>query len=90
LLRYDYIPDVLEKRAPHREGHIDMAKKAVGDGLLLSAGPTFPVGEDVPIGALFIFTDLDAAKKFVEEDPYTLNGIVTKHSIEEWNIVVQK
>ncbi len=37
-----------------------------------------------------MFTDLAAAQQFVEQDPYVSNGIVTGHSIEEWNVVVQK
>ena len=90
LLRYDYIPDVLEKRAPHREGHLALAKKLIAEGKCLSGGPTGEPGMQIPKGALFIFTDLEAAKNFVTEDPYTQNGIVTRHSIEEWNVVVQK
>ena len=90
LLRYDYIPDVLEKRGPYREGHLDLAKKMIAEGTCLSGGPTGEKGMEVPSGALFIFTDFDAAKLFVDEDPYTQNGIVTGHSIEEWNVVVQK
>ena len=90
LLRYDYIPDVLEKRGPYREGHLDLAKRLIDDGRCLSGGPTGPANMEVPTGALFIFTDHDAAKTFVEQDPYVSNGIVTGHSIEEWNVVVQK
>lgn len=90
LLKYDYIPDVLEKRGPYREGHLNLAKKLIEEGKCLSGGPTGEPGMDVPSGALFIFTDFDSAKLFAEEDPYTQNGIVTGHSIEEWNVVVQK
>ncbi|CAB9506070.1 YCII-related domain [Seminavis robusta] len=90
LLHYDYIPDVLEKRGPYREGHLDLAKKLIAEGTCLSGGPTGEPGMEVPSGALFIFTDLEAAQLFVKEDPYTQNGIVTGHSIKEWNVVVQK
>jgi uncharacterized protein YciI len=90
LLRYSYIPDVLEKRGPYRDGHLGLAKKLIAEGKCLSGGPTGEPGMEVPTGALFIFTDLDAAEMFVNEDPYTQNGIVTGHSIEEWNVVVQK
>ena len=90
LLKYDYIPDVLEKRGPFREGHLGLAKKLIGEGKCLSGGPTGEPGAEVPTGALFVFTDLDSAKLFVEQDPYVSNGIVTGHSIEEWNVVVQK
>ena len=90
LLKYDYIPDVLEKRGPYREGHLDLAKKLIAEGKCLSGGPTGEPNMEVPTGALFIFTELEAAQLFVKEDPYTQNGIVTSHSIEEWNVVVQK
>ncbi|KAL7480323.1 hypothetical protein ACHAW6_006022 [Cyclotella cf. meneghiniana] len=88
LLSYDYVPDVLEKRVPHREGHIGLAKDMVQQGLCVSGGPSCTPGDSVPSGALFIFTTKEAAKKFVAEDPYVSNGIVTGHEILEWNVVV--
>lgn len=90
LLKYDYIPDVLEKRGPFREGHLALAKKLIEEGTCLSGGPTSPPSMDVPTGALFLFTELESAKAFVAGDPYVEHGIVTGHSIEEWNVVVQK
>lgn len=90
LLRYEYIPDVLEKRGPFREGHLDLAKQLIAEGTCLSGGPTGDVGMQVPNGALFIFTTAEAANLFVEQDPYVSGGIVTGHTIEEWNVVVQK
>jgi len=88
LLSYDYIPDVLEKRGPFREGHIGLAKEMLEEGTCVSGGPSAVPGESVPNGALFIFTTKDAAEKFVAEDPYVSNGIVTGHSIAEWTVVV--
>mmetsp|Transcript_20792 Transcript_20792/g.30777 ORF Transcript_20792/g.30777 Transcript_20792/m.30777 type:complete len:130 (+) Transcript_20792:158-547(+) len=90
LLKYDYIPDVLEKRGPHREEHLGLAQKLVDEGRCLSGGPTGPVGMEVPTGALFIFTDQEAAQQFVKEDPYVSGGIVTGHVIQEYNVVLQK
>ena len=90
LLKYKYIPDVLEKRGPFREAHLGLAKQLIADGTCISGGPTAEPGAEVPTGALFIFTTEAAAKQFVEGDPYVSNGIVTKHSIEEWNVVVEK
>lgn len=90
LLRYDYIPDVLDKRGPYREGHLSIAQQMIDQGTCLSGGPTGPPEMEVPTGALFIFTEEEAAKTFVKEDPYVSNGIVTGHSIEEWNVVLQK
>ena len=90
LLRYDYVTDVLEKRGPYREGHLALAKEMIAAGKCLSGGPTGEVGMEIPKGALFIFTDADAAHEYVSRDPYVSGGIVTRHTIEEWNVVVQK
>lgn len=90
LLRYDYIPDVLEKRGPYREGHLGLAKQLIEEGKCVSGGPTSEVGMEVPTGALFIFTDEESAKAFVGADPYVSNGIVTGHTIQQWTVVVQK
>ena len=90
LLKYEYVPDVLEKRGPHRAGHLDLAKKMIAEDKCLSGGPTGEPNMEVPTGALFIFTDLEAAQTFVKADPYVEHGIVTGHSIEEWNVVVSK
>jgi uncharacterized protein YciI len=90
LLQYDYIPDVLEKRGPYREGHLNLAKELIMEGKCLSGGPTSEVGVEIPTGALFIFTDEESAKAFVLADPYVSNGIVTGHKIQQWTVVVQK
>jgi len=90
LLTYDYIPEVLEKRGPYRAGHLELAQKMIAENTCLSGGPIGEPEGEVPTGALFVFTDLDAAKAFVEGDPYVENGIVTGHRIQEWTVVVQK
>jgi len=56
----------------------------------LSGGPTGDVGMEVPSGALFVFTDEESAKAYVDSDPYVSNGIVTGHTIEEWNNILEK
>jgi len=89
LLHYDYVPDVLERRQPYREGHLNLAKDLVAEGRCLSGGPTGPPSMEVPTGALFVFADKDAAELFVQKDPYVANGIVTDHTIEEWSVVVE-
>ena len=38
----------------------------------------------LPVGALGIFTSRAAAEEFVAGDPFVINGVVGKHSIQEW------
>lgn len=88
VLSYDYVPDVLEKRGPHREGHLGLASLMIQEGACVSGGPTLVPGESVPKGAIFVFKTKDAAEKFITEDPYVSNGIVVSHTISEWNVLL--
>jgi|UniRef100_A0A8J9X3E7 uncharacterized protein YciI len=90
ILTYEYVPDVLEKRGPFRDEHLRLARDYVTENRAVAGGPTGAVGTNVPTGALFLFTDRDAAREFVARDPYVAHGIVTAHTIQEWNVVVQK
>mmetsp|Transcript_31577 Transcript_31577/g.65972 ORF Transcript_31577/g.65972 Transcript_31577/m.65972 type:complete len:131 (-) Transcript_31577:195-587(-) len=90
LLKYDYVPDILEKRGPYREGHLGLAQQLVNDGKCLAGGPVGPPSMEVPTGALFVFADEASAQQFAKDDPYMEAGLVTSHSIQEWNVVIEK
>ena len=85
-LRYDYAPDVLERRGPHRPAHLALAQEYLAAGKLLIAGAYDPPTD----GALFVFKVESAAEveAFVKRDPYVLNGVVTGHRLHPWNVVV--
>jgi uncharacterized protein len=89
VLTYRYIPDVLEKRGPFRAEHLGLAQDMARQGQCALGGPTTPLNTSVPTGAVFVFTDLESAQRFVQQDPYVANGIVTEHSIEEWTVAIQ-
>jgi uncharacterized protein YciI len=86
LLRYDYVSDVLERRGPHREGHLALLRRWKQEGRLVMAGT---VG-DPTSGALFVLRigDPDEAEAFVREDPYSRAGLVTAWRVEPWTVVV--
>lgn len=88
LLHYSYIPEVLEKRGPYREGHLGLAKDFAAKGKCLFGGPSGDVGVEVPKGALFVFTDEQSAKDYANNDPYVANGIVTDWHVEEWTVAI--
>ena len=88
LLFYDYVEDILERRAPHREAQLALADAANAAGsLLMAAALTEPLD-----GALFVFTadDRSVVEEFVERDPYVEQGLVTAWRIRPWNVVVGK
>lgn len=85
-LFYDYVADVLERRAPYRADHLAHARAWKDDGRLVMAGA---LGSP-PSGALFVFRLDDPAQidGFVAGDPYVAGGIVTAHRVVPWTVVV--
>lgn len=84
VLRYAYVPDILERRGPHREEHLALLRAAADRGEARLGGA---VG-DPPHGGLIVFTTPEAAAAFVAADPYVANGLVTSHEVEPWTVVV--
>jgi hypothetical protein len=86
ILFYDYVEDVVERRAPHREAHLALALRWKQDGRLVAGGA---VG-DPPHGGVLVFRVDDPADvaRFAGEDPYVVAGIVTGWRVEPWNVVV--
>ena len=84
-LHYEYVPDILERRAPHREAHLAHVREWEGSGRLLIAGAL----GDPPQGALFAFDveDPAAVEEFAAGDPYVEAGLVTGHRVEPWTVV---
>ena len=86
LLFYDYVNDIVERRAPFRQAHLALASEAHERGDLLMAGAlTEPVD-----GAVFVFTtdDSSVVEDFVARDPYVREGLVTAWRIRPWKVVI--
>ena len=85
LLLYDYPDDVLERRAPYRDGHLALIREWKEDGRVLLAGA---IGDPVHGGAFAFRVDDEAQiDEFMNADPYVQNGVITGHRVEPWNIV---
>jgi uncharacterized protein YciI len=86
LLLYDYVENIVERRAPHREQHLAYARRFKDDGRLVMAGA---IG-DPPHGAVLVFRAEDRAEveAFADGDPYVVAGLVTARRIEPWNVVI--
>jgi len=86
ILYYKYTDNFIEKRKPFREEHLKLAKTAFGKGEMTMAG----VFNDPPDSALLIFKgdESSVVDKFVKNDPYVKNGIVTQYKIKEWRVAL--
>lgn len=83
LLHYDYVADILEKRAPHREGHLAAIARFHAEGKMVIGGAA---GDPVR-GGLFVVRDAADAEAFMAADPYVAAGLVTAHRVEPWTVV---
>jgi len=85
LLFYDVAADYLTRRAEFREAHLAKAwaSHARGD-LVLGGALADPVD-----GAMLLFAGESrrVAEDFAREDPYVLNGLVTRWRVREWSTV---
>ena len=85
LLLYDFVENIVERRAPYREEHLKLARAAQGRNELLLGGAF----SDTVDGAVLVFRSdaASAVEEFVRQDPYVRNGLVTKWRIRPWNVV---
>ncbi|MDQ4129777.1 MAG: YciI family protein [Actinomycetota bacterium] len=79
---------MLERRAPHREGHLALVEGWAADERLVLAGAL----GDPPHGALFAFAVDDPAEveEFVGADPYVEAGLVVSRRMEPLNVVAHR
>lgn len=88
ILFYDYVSDYLERRSEFREQHMKLAKEYIDRGEFFLGGAF----ADPADGAALVFKgDSKAvAESFAKQDPYVLNGLVSKWHVREWTTVAGK
>jgi uncharacterized protein YciI len=86
LLFYDVVDDYLERRVPLREEHLGLARAAHERGELVMAGAF----DDPADGAALVWAteDPSVVEAFVQADPYVREGLVKRHRIRRWNVVI--
>ena len=85
LLFYDACDDYVERRAAFRALHLKHAWAAQERGELVLAGALAnPVD-----GAVLLFQGEtpEAVERFARQDPYVVNGLVTRWRVREWTTV---
>jgi uncharacterized protein YciI len=83
LLSYTYVPGIVERRAPHRDAHLELIRRYRSEGRLRAAGA---VGDPPHLGLLAFATTVDA-ETFMSEDPYAKAGLIEQWRIDPWTVV---
>ncbi len=84
VMIYETAVDGLPKAPLHYPAHRARVDDFHARGLLLMVGTFANPAE----GAMGIFTTREAAEAFIREDPFVLNGVVSKWTLREWNEVL--
>ncbi len=86
VLIYYVVDGYVSRRAPFREKHLRHAEDAHRRGELVLAGA---LGDPVD-RALLVFRGQDRSvpEGFARNDPYVVNGLVTRWEVQPWAVVI--
>jgi uncharacterized protein YciI len=76
-----YCENVLEKRAPYRQAHLEGLAAQKASGILITIGPT---QDTTKVFGIYEAEDEATVRKLIEADPYWQNGIWTDYEVKEW------
>jgi uncharacterized protein len=76
-----YCEDVVNKRTPYRQAHLDGLAIQKEQGILITIGPTKDLTK---VFAIYEAPDQETVCSLIENDPYWLNGIWTDYEVKEW------
>lgn len=81
VLFYESADDFMEKIPQYFAAHRARWQQFVNDGSLVGVGPF----EDPRMGSMGIFTTREAAEAFATEDPFVINGVVSRWHVRGWS-----
>lgn len=86
VLTYELVDDYLERRQAFRDEHLGLARTAHERGELVLAGALAEPADH----ALLVWAtdDPSVPQRFAEQDPYVANGLVTRWTVQPWNVVI--
>lgn len=77
----NYCENVLEKRAPYRDAHLQGLAAQKATGTLITLGPTKDLTK---VFGIYEAEDEATVRQWIEADPYWQNGIWTDYQVYEW------
>ncbi|MCU0550251.1 MAG: YciI family protein [Leptolyngbya sp. Prado105] len=81
ILWGSYCADVLEKRTPYRQAHLDGLAQQKEDGILITIGPTQDLTQ---VFGIYEAENEAIVRNLIESDPYWKNQIWTEYDVKEW------
>ena len=86
LVLYTYVPDMEQRRAPHREAHLAWLRELAGAGTLLVAGAA---REPVDKGVLVVrAADVHEVRRLLLDDPYAAANLISGVVVRPFGLVV--
>lgn len=76
-----YCENVVEKRAPYRQAHLDGLAQQKAAGVLITIGPTKDLTK---VFGIYEAEDEATVRQLIEADPYWQHGIWTDYEVREW------
>ncbi|MGA2013199.1 MAG: YciI family protein [Solirubrobacteraceae bacterium] len=85
LLLYTYVEDMVDRRGPYREAHLQRIQSEKHAGRIVMAGA---LGTP-PTGGAMVWRGASEQdiRQFAEADPYAGAGLITEVRVEPWNLV---
>jgi uncharacterized protein YciI len=86
ILFYDYVEDYVARRAPLRATHLELARQSYERGEMVLGGAY----AEPDRGGVLVFRGESpaVAENFARNDPYVLNGVVTRWQVKKWLTVI--
>jgi uncharacterized protein YciI len=85
LLLYSYVDDMVDRRGPYRDGHLERIRAEREAGRIVMAGA---LGVPPTGGAMvWLGVEPEQIEAFVASDPYVEAGLVISWRVERWNLV---
>lgn len=80
MLYYKLVPDILVKRTPYKDEHMNILNELSSKGLVFVGGEMV---EGFPAVFMFEGENDDTLKEWLTRDPYLNNGLVTEHHFNQ-------
>lgn len=86
ILSYHTVDGYVTKRKPFRSEHLNMLNIELEKKNIVLGGALADPADQAMI--VWDVEDIQIIKDFVANDPYVKNGLISRHEIREWNVVI--